>query len=104
MLKSRVLNILLGGALVAQAGLTVHQAVATSQVLSVGTAAQSAVALGQPTPDSAFLNCPWSEAERRSMQLEYVKATGHWEMRLNHQPLGVDGGLMALQNCPPLKR
>ena len=97
MLKTRVWNIMLGATLAAQAGLTVHQAVATSQVVSAGAATVS-----QPAANLAFPNCPWTDTERHTMQLEYVKSTNRWELGINHQPLGFDGGLSALRDCPPL--
>jgi hypothetical protein len=103
MLKVRLLNIVLGAALVTQASLTVQEALATRRVVSAGAAKPAAALLSQPAENPAFSQCPWSEAELRSMRLVYVKEYKRWELSIDNSPLGVNGGLMALRNCPPLK-
>ena len=101
MLANRFVNGFLSLSLVTLAALTVGQAVATAQVMSSGSQGRSAAVLSQAAAEADYPNCPWSIAELRSMRLVHVPETNRWELQINHWPLGIDGGLSALGDCPP---
>ncbi len=101
MFKNQFVLVVVGIALATLALFTLHQALATAQVVW----AEKLPPVVTQTPlavEAASSRCPFSEAELQSLRLEYVKGIDRWMMRSDSGFLGYDGGLMALRDCPPL--
>ena len=89
--KNRIINFLLGLALVVTAAFTARQALATAETTSAGARPAASVS------DESL--CPFTDEERASIRSVYIpESRGSW-LRSDTGFIGYEGGMLALLNC-----
>jgi hypothetical protein len=97
MSTNRLFNLIVIAVLLSMTVLTVRQAWATSQV--VPAESRQPVQISGQQEGRLARQCPFSPAERRSLQAEYFNGKGPWITRSEYGAAGRQGGALALLGC-----